>query len=256
MNGADKRYFTEEGQLMLIKFASVENFEGWTKFPSFIENLVMEHSLTRICEVGAGANPAIRPGFAESHGLIYTAIDNCNEEIEKSGMKEMSAVDICGVDVLLPEAPYDLICSRMSAEHFDNSKAAYSNMFNALSPGGLSVHCFATLYTLPFVFNRLLPEVVSDFILHYVQPERDREMHDKFRAYYSHCRGPMKRQIRFFESIGYEVLEYRGYFGHSYYRRIPVLRGLEVFKTDLLLKRPCAFLTSYATIILQRPLNV
>jgi len=239
---------------MIITFSDVGHFKGWSMFPSFIQELVISNSSRRICEVGAGANPAVSQEFAREHGLLYRPIDKSVAEINKSGFEESSVFDICAPGAKLPEAPYDLICSRMCAEHFTNSTKAYENMLESLSPGGLCVHSFATLYTLPFLLNRIFPDSLSDYILERVQPERDRDKHDKFSAYYSHCRGPLKSQIRFFQEIGYEVLEYHGHFGHNYYHlRLPLLDFLEKKKSQLLLKVPVASLTSYSTIILRRP---
>jgi len=240
---------------MVVTFRSVDEFEGWEKFPSFIEEIIASHSLKNVCEVGAGANPAISPDVVGRYGLQYQALDESEEEMLKSGMAETSVYDVCATDSIMPGAPYDLIFSRMTAEHFRDPNHAYSNMFRSLAPGGLAVHCFATLYALPFVLNRMLPDRLSDFFFNRFAP-RDREQHDKFKAYYSYCRGPQRRQIQFFNGLGYEVLEYRAYFGHRYYApRLPLLHFLHQKKTNLLLKAPIAFLTSYATIILKRPLQ-
>jgi SAM-dependent methyltransferase len=241
------------GDLMMsVTYSRVEDFDGWQKFPSFIEELITTHSLKRICEIGAGANPTLVPEFVQSHGLQYNAVDECEVEIVKSGMAQMVAFDICTANTEIPGAPYDLVFSRMTAEHFWDSANAYENMFRSLAPGGMCVHSFATLYSLPFLLNRFLPDSVSSFLLNCFAP-RDLDKHDKFKAYYSHCRGPIKSQLQFFERIGYEIVEYRGYFGHTYYRkRMPFVHFIEKQKSGLLLKVPVAHLTSYATIILQR----
>jgi SAM-dependent methyltransferase len=238
---------------MIVTFRSFQDFEGWSKFPSFIEELIVANSSMRICEIGAGANPALTQEMVLKHGLQYKAIDESENEVAKSNMAEMSAVDICTVCDKLQGSPYDMIISRMAAEHFQDATKAYRNMFESLAPNGLCVHSFATLYSMPFLLNRLLPDSVTDYLLNAFSP-RERDMHDKFKAYYSHCRGPVLSQVRFFQSIGYDVLEYRGYFGHSYYRsKMPFIHSIEMKKVQLLLKVPIPYLTSYATVILRRP---
>lgn len=238
---------------MEIRYRDVAEFEGWDSFPSFIEELAGAHSLYRVCEVGAGANPALSPQFVQDHGLLYRAIDKSETEIGKSEMNGMSVFDICSANSKLPGAPYDLICSRMTAEHFEEPRHAYANMFMSLAPGGLCVHSFATLYSLPFLLNKLLPSVISDTVLNTVSP-RDRDAHDKFKAYYRYCRGPLKSQTAFFETIGFEILEYRGYFGHNYYHlKLPLLHLMERKETQILLRTPAACLTTYSTVVLQRP---
>lgn len=238
---------------MNITFHPEEQFEGWEKFPAFIEKIITHHSLKRLCEVGAGANPAIRPEFVRAHRLHYKAVDSSSGEVLKSRRAEASVFDVCVPNTTLPDGPFDLICSRMTAEHFQNSEHAYRNMLNALAPGGLSVHSFATLYISPFLLNRILPGLVSDLLLNLFAP-RNRERHDKFKAYYSHCRGPLPSQLAFFRQLGYEIVEYRAYFGHRYYEaKLPLLHYVQQKVTRLLLKAPKALFTSYATVILRRP---
>jgi SAM-dependent methyltransferase len=238
---------------MVITFHRVDEFEGWDKFPAFIEEVIARYQPKRACEIGAGANPAIGEDIIRKHGLTFQAVDEVEGELLKSGLKETAVYDVCAPNTPVPGAPYELIFSRMTAEHFRDPNCAYINMFHALKPGGLSVHCFATLYALPFVLNRMLPDRISDFLFNRFSP-RDRERHDKFKAYYSHCRGPMESQLEFFHALGYEVLEYRAYFGHNYYApRLPLLHLVHCQKTNLLLKLPIAFFTSYATVILRRP---
>jgi len=237
---------------MKVTFRKVDEFEGWDKFPAFIEDVIARNSSKRVCEIGAGANPAISWDVILKHGLTLRAADQVEEELLKSGTKETSVYDVCA-DVPVPGAPYDLIFSRMTAEHFRDPERAYSNIFQALEPGGLAVHSFATLYALPFVLNRLLPDRVSDFLFNRFAP-RDRDRHDKFKAYYSHCRGPMESQLQFFRKLGYDILEYRAYFGHNYYApKLPLLHLVHRQTTNLLMKAPIALFVSYATIILQRP---
>jgi SAM-dependent methyltransferase len=239
---------------MKVTFQKVDQFEGWDKFPAFIEDVITHNSSKRVCEIGAGANPAIGEEVIRKHGLRFQAADQVEEELVKSGRAETSVYDVCA-NTPVPGAPYDLIFSRMTAEHFRDPERAYSNMFDALESGGLAVHSFATLYALPFVLNRLLPDRVSDFLFNRFAP-RNREQHDKFKAYYSHCRGPMESQLQFFRDLGYDILEYRAYFGHNYYApKLPLLHLVHRQTTNLLLKAPIAFFVSYATIILRRPLK-
>jgi len=100
----------------------------------------------------------------------------------------------------------------------------------------------------------MAPDRLSDMLLNLLRPRTNRHQNEKFKAYYSRCRGPVKGQIEFFQGIGYEVVEYRGYFGHTYYaKRAPVLDWAHRLKTKWLLKKPIARLTSYATVLLRRP---
>lgn len=238
---------------MTVSFRRFDEFEGWDKFPGFIEEVIATYSPKRVCEIGAGANPAMSQDAIRRHGLQFRAVDEVEGELLKSGRSETFVYDVCATNAPVPGAPYDLIFSRMTAEHFRDPGHAYRNMFRALAPGGLSVHCFATLYALPFVLNRLLPDRLSGFLFDRFSP-RNRDRHDKFKAYYSYCRGPLESQIQFYRGLGYDILEYRAYFGHNYYApKLPLLHLVHRQTTNLLLKAPIAFFTSYATVVLRRP---
>jgi SAM-dependent methyltransferase len=243
---------------MRITFKSVfegDGFEGWELFPGLIQNIIKEAPwITRVGEVGAGANPSLSQDFVTAHGLSYRAMDADPEETGKTGRKDAEVFDICVEHATLPGSPFDLICSRMSAEHFYDARTAHENIFRSLAPGGIAVHSFATMYSLPYVLNVLLPESITDHLLRIFHPRIDEDKHGKFHAYYSRCRGPLKGQIRFLTNCGFEILEYRGFFGHFYYQdRLSLLHAMEKAKSRVLTKHPVAALTSYATVVLRKP---
>ncbi|MGH9519813.1 MAG: hypothetical protein ACRD2D_09180, partial [Terriglobales bacterium] len=87
-------------------------------------------------------------------------------------------------------------------------------------------------------------------LLDWVQP-RDRRQHGKFPAYYRWCRGPCPRAVRRLQRTGYEVLEYRGLFGHPYYGQRGSLARASGAAARFLLRHPRPWLTSYAYLALQ-----
>jgi len=147
---------------------------------------------------------------------------------------------------------FDLIFSRMVNEHVADGATYYRNIFGLLKPGGLTVHFFATLFTVPSLANRFLPEALSarlkDFSF-----ARTEDEYEKFPARYDWCRGPSPAMRRRFTEIGFEVKDYRGYFGHGYYSRIPPLHKLEQAKARWLVRHPVDALTSYAVVVLHKP---
>jgi len=238
---------------MKITFDSFERFEGQSLFPPFIEAFILDHGLKRVAEIGAGANPAIPQSFCDAHGIDYFALDADAGELQKGGSAKTVVFDMCKSRSAVPHGPFDLIFSRMTAEHYYDADLAYENMFHSVVPGGFVAQSFACLFTGPFVVNWLLPEVGSDLLLRILAP-RDRYHEDKFRAYYRRCRGPIPSQLRFFDRIGFQVYEYRAYFGHPYYKlRLGVLHRLEKIKTEFLVRNPLPYLVSYSTVVLRRP---
>ncbi len=143
----------------------------------------------------------------------------------------------------------------MVGEHIQDGRQFHRNLFNMLKPGGISMHCLAALGTVPFVVNRLLPDALSTRLLDLVGP-RDKHLQGKFHAYYSWSRGPTQKMLSDFRGLGFEILQYTGYFGHAYYRlRLPFLEPLEKLKIRLLLKHPIPQLCSYATVVMRKPLT-
>jgi SAM-dependent methyltransferase len=149
---------------------------------------------------------------------------------------------------------YDLVISRMVAEHVRDGRYFHKNVKRLLVKGGLAFHCFPTLYAPPFVINRLLPEWLSEAMLLLNDPHRTREgKHAKFPAYYSWCRGPTSRQIRNLEEVGYGVEEYVGFYGHhGYYSKVKPLVRVHDWLSSTLIKCPLPLLTSYAYVLLSK----
>jgi SAM-dependent methyltransferase len=235
--------------------SSLESAFPGTSGPEFFEALLSEHGCRRILEIGSGANPTFPPGYVEANGLSYVTSDVSPEELEKADSAYERLVLDLSVDAIDPAllGSFDCILSRMVSEHIRDGRQYHANLYKMLRPGGISVHSFSTLWSVPFVANRLLPETLTNRLLNLFLP-RDRHRHEKFRAYYSWSRGPSRAMIRRFEALGFEVLQYTGYFGHPYYSgKLPWLHRLEIQKSRFLLKHPIPALCAYATIVLRKP---
>lgn len=230
----------------------VKDFIGWAKTETFVKELILNNKLKSILEIGAGANPTINPEFIKQNNLVYTISDVDDSELKKADkIYSKLILDLSNSDFNLPDK-FDLVFSRMVGEHISDARMFHQNVFKILHSGGISFHCFSTLYALPFVVNKILPDRVSDLILAKIDP-RDKYQHGKFKAHYDWSFGPTKKMIRRFENIGYEIVEYVGYFGHNYYKKFSLLNKLEELKSKILLKFPLPFLTSYSYYILKKP---
>jgi SAM-dependent methyltransferase len=240
---------------MLVSYGLVDKFQGWGAARDLFKLLLEQHRSKRILEVGSGANPTLDPDYVQANGLSYVTSDVNPAELSKADPAfERLVLDLSArnLDPALT-ASFDCVVSRMVAEHIKDGRQYYSNIFRVLRPGGITAHCYSTLWTLPFAANRLLPESVADAALKIFNPRADPHRHGKFPAYYSWSRGPTKDMIRRFQSLGYEIVRYSGYFGHPYYKKFPLLDGLETWKSKQLLRHPRPQLCSYATIVLRKP---
>lgn len=240
---------------MKIMYKNVKDFPGWDLADDFLKELINQYRPTNVLEIGSGATPTLKLDFIKAQNINYTTNDIDAGELQKadSQLKTLH-FDFCNKE--LPAGlinSYDLVFSRMVNEHVQDGKQYYENIHSVLKEGGITCHCFSTLYSLPFLVNKIIPEEVSNFLLQTFAP-RDQYSHGKFKAYYSWSRGPTKKMIHRFNQLGYEVIEYTGFFGHDYYKkRLGFLDFLERAKSEFLLSHfQNPYLTAYACIILRK----
>ena len=239
-----------------IGYFDVDDFPGWAAGPALLDRLVAQYEPKTVLEIGSGANPTMNIEEVRRWGIRYITSDIDPTELEKADpvyatyCVDFSQGAIPG-DLL---GKFDLIFSRMVNEHVKDGRLYHSNIFRMLAPGGVAVHAFSTLYSLPLLVNYLMPVRLSAALLNFFSP-RDTYQHAKFPAYYSWSRGPTARSIQGFREIGYDVISYNGYFGHEYYmHRSRLLHRLEQIKSGLLLKKArWPLLCSYAVVILRKP---
>jgi SAM-dependent methyltransferase len=233
-----------------ISYHHVQEFPGWAKAPDLIRTLIADYNPRVLLEIGSGANPTLDLETARKAGLRYITSDSNRAEIAKApaGLearllnleREQPPRDLLG--------QCDIVFSRMVNEHVSDAKSYHKNILQLLAPAGVAVHCFSTLYTIPFIANALLSGAASERLLDFLTCGQH---HTKFRAYYSWSRGPTARMMQRFEDIGYDVIAYRGYFGHWYYSRVKPLHRLEFWKTRALLALPNPLFCSYALVVLR-----
>ena len=229
----------------------LEHPDGLEGYQSRIQTLCESYELKRLCDVGGGANPSLPLQYVQGHEMEYTLLDISPEELAKApeGYQRQVA-DICDDHPEL-HGRFDMIFSRMVAEHVADGQKFHTNIHKMLAPGGVAFHRFPTLYSPVFLINRLIPEFLSSGLLDLFRP-RDRFQRGKFPAYYSWCRGPSPGQLQRLEGLGYRVLEYRGYFGHRYFKRIPIASQLHRMLARHLIRHPAPLLTTYADLVVQK----
>lgn len=228
--------------------------ERWIAYHrDIVKKIAAEPNVKTICEIGGGANPFLDLDFVRSNGLEYTILDISADELAKApdSYNKIQA-NIADADLKLP-GKYDLVFSHFLAEHVENGFIFHKNVFNLLQENGRAFHVFPTLYAPPFAINHLLPEDFSSNVLLFFFPHREKQgKYGKFPAYYSWCRGPIKSQIDKFESLGYSIEEYVGFYGHPYYKKLPPLNKLANSVAGFLEKNPNPLLTTYAYVVLRK----
>ncbi len=250
---------TLEGQSLISGFPEVtyahwSEFVGWNRAGQFLLSLIERYGCRTVLEVGSGANPTLSEAQIEASHLRYISSDLDEGELAKASPRiEARCFDVEG-DTLPPDlvGKCDLVFSRMVNEHIRDGKKYHANMRRLLVPNGIAVHCSASLFTLPFLANLMVPDAASDRLLKFFAA-RETFQHGKFRAYYSWCRGPTHRMISQLTRVGYDVISFRGYFGHGYYRkRLPLFDRFEQAKAHMLVAHPVPQLCSYIALVLRR----
>jgi SAM-dependent methyltransferase len=226
-----------------------------------VEDLVIQHirraGATSVADIGGGRCPRISLDAARKLGLDYHVLDISAQELALAphGYRTIQ-VDMTAPDIERKiDRKFDFAFSIFFLEHIEDPLALHQNIWKILVPGGTALHIFPTLYALPFVVNAITPDRLSHALLRLVQPHRSRRAAEttKFPAYYRWCRGPTRAMIARFESLGYQVEEYVGYFGHNYYARIPFGREFERLLSMARLKLQLSHFTALAHCALRKP---
>jgi SAM-dependent methyltransferase len=234
-----------------VSYASVN--DGEALFRAEIGTLI-ENGARRFCDVGGGAHPIVGLKQIQKWGLEYVVLDASQEQLDRAdGDYQRFQADILGPETV-PElarrwGAFDVVLSRWTAEHIPDGRRFHEQVFGMLRPGGTAVHYFPTLYSPPFLLNRLLEPGMSSALLYRVFPNRK----VKFPAHYSWCRGPTRRQIRRLQSVGFSVDRYVGLYGHGMYRRVPPAHAIHKAIAARLVEHPLPSLTSFAMVVLRRP---
>ncbi len=228
--------------------------EAWHNHYPYLIELIIQKNLKKICEIGGGANPLLPLEFIQHYQLEYTVLDISEEELSKAPQGYIKVLgDITSDNIDHLKNDYDLVFSKMLAEHVQSGKKFHHNVRELLRPGGMAFHFFPTLYAIPFMLNKIIPESLSLKLLGRVSKTRNNlGNHGKFPGYYNMCFGPTKNQIRLLQNIGYQIDTYIGFFGHDYFKNIRLFNWLSNLMTRLLIKYPLASLTSYSYMLLTK----
>lgn len=230
--------------------------EAWGDYHTLVESACSGRDVRRVCDLGGGANPYLRSDEVEQLDIEYNVLDIDADELAKAPDDYQTIVgDVMSTGLAERYSNnFDVVFSKLFAEHVEDARLFHANVLTMLRPGGLAIHFMPTLYAIPFLINLYAPATISAKILALAQPGRHSSgNHGKFPAHYKMCRGPTARQLSALRAIGYEILEARGYFGHQYFRRVKLAQALEDHLSRHFVRHQHPLLTSYAIYVLRRP---
>jgi SAM-dependent methyltransferase len=228
----------------------IETTKAWdtamTGYDQRLMEIVSAYPSADILELGAGRYPSFRISDMPENIGTYTANDISEHELALLPSEYAKVCfDVSG-DVANFKDTYDVVFSRFLAEHVPDGIAMHRNVYSVLRKGGTAFHLIPTLYALPFVINKYLPENLTRQILNVFSPRRS--ISPKFPAYYSACYGDPKKMKRILLSIGYSDVEIEPFYGHFYYEQIPGLKQLHEQFSAFAARNEWAALASYAYI--------
>lgn len=219
---------------------------GMLGYGDALKHIVATYPDAAILELGAGRRPSFTLEEMPSTIDSYTVNDISAEELALLPVGyDMACFDVSG-DASNFSDHYDVVFSRFLAEHVPDGYAMHRNVHQVLRDGGVSFHLIPTLYAVPFVINKFLPERLTSWVLAKFAPRR--AINPKFPAHYSMCYGDPAKMGRVLSEIGYRKVEVRNFYGHFYYEKIPVLRSVHKWFSNLAAKRNWTALSSYAYI--------
>lgn len=228
---------------------------AWENFHSVILELINLLEPNQVLEVGGGRFPMISKSDIEAKRILYTSNDISEKELARAPDWVRKAVfDIQTADDTRLngfKSQYDLIFSKMVMEHIDDHKQAYKNIHALLAEGGIAIAFHPVLYASPFVINKMLPEQTARRLLRFFFPDRHDEGVPKFPAYYHGCvvSERMRDEIK---SLGFSKVWQVPFYGHNYYRNIPVLNKAEKSVANLIKSRDIPALAAFAFTIVQK----
>jgi SAM-dependent methyltransferase len=229
---------------------SIEPAKAWDTsmlgYGDALKRIVADYPDASILELGAGRWPSFRIAEMPSSVRSYTVNDISEHELSllPEGY-EKACFNVSG-DAANFRDTYDVVFSRFLAEHVPDGVAMHRNVYQVLRDGGTAFHLIPTLYALPFVINKLLPERLTYAMLKWLSPRR--AISPKFPAYYSACYGDPGKMQRMLLALGYKKIEVRTFYGHFYYEKIPLLGSAHRWFSGLAARRNWTALSSYAYI--------
>jgi SAM-dependent methyltransferase len=216
-------------------------------YKSTIIELSRTFHLPSWLEIGGGREPLFSEREVSSLGVHYSVNDISEKELALAPtFTNKIAFDIQGN--VIPTAKYDLIFSKFLLEHLSDTRKAYENIWSILRDGGVCINFYPTLYSPPFVLNKLLPEAFTRAMIRR-QGNPDRGL--KFPANYSWCYAT-KPTSQMIKQAGFREVEVIPFYGHGYFEKIPILRDLDHALTSVSLKKDYRHFASYAFAIARR----
>jgi SAM-dependent methyltransferase len=236
-----------------FKPLAVEHSEAWAwnNYERVVRHLTGAFGAKKLIEIGGGRDPLFGREALAGMGVELTVNDISPIELaELPNGYRTACFDIANdlSNAEIERSGYNLAFSRMVFEHVADGKQAWQNLYQILSPGGIGLAFVPTLYAFPFVVNWLLPDKFAERIVKMLYRNRTDEADPVFPARYSWTVASEKKLKPMLEEIGYRDVMVIPFYGHEYYRPLPIIRDIHAWFTRIARTRDWRFFASYAFI--------
>ncbi|CAM5772300.1 class I SAM-dependent methyltransferase [Bosea minatitlanensis] len=229
---------------------------AWDQYEATILGLAHQFGLRSVCEIGGGRDPLFTQEEAARNGieLIVNDIDPGELALTGRGLKTVR-FDIAG-DLSEPDVVrggYDMMVSRMVFEHVDGVERAWANIHELLTPGGVALAFFPTLWAPIFALNHVLPARLSRAIVHALYPARRDGGDDPiFPAFYDWCRGDPAVLAPMLKRVGFAEVHVQRFWGHEYFERMPGLKQLDHAFNAAAARLGWSLVTTHAYVVVRK----
>jgi SAM-dependent methyltransferase len=224
---------------------------AWDNYENVVRGLARILHAHRLLEVGGGRDPLFKADELQALGFEMTINDISQTELDVlPATYHKACFDVAGdiSKVAHLRGHFDLAFSRMVFEHVADGQRGWANLYEMLAPGGVALAFIPTLYSLPFVINRLLPDDVAAKIVKRIYPNRTDDEDPVFPARYSWTFASEHTMKPMLQGIGYREVAILPFYGHGYFDRFPVVRDVHAGFTALARKQDWRMVASYAYI--------
>jgi SAM-dependent methyltransferase len=220
-----------------------------------VEEFCKLFAARRLIEIGGGRDPLFGLSDIETLGVEMTVNDISSGELAvlPSGYRT-ACFDVAGDISKVADLrnSFDFAFSRMVFEHVADGQRAWANLYELLAPGGVALAHIPTLYSVPFVLNRLLPDKFSARIVKRLYPNRTDDEDPVFPARYSWCFAQDRRMRKMLSAIGYRDIVVQPFYRHGYYNRFPVIRDVHRWFCDIARRHDWRTIASFAYIAVRK----
>lgn len=208
----------------------------------------------RLIEIGGGRDPLFNRQEVKDLGVDMTINDIAPDELAAlpSGY-HTACFDVAGDRSRHADfrSSFDFAFSRMVFEHVADGQQAWANLYELLAPDGVALIYIPTLYAFPFVMNWLLPDRFAAKIVKALYKNRTDNEDPVFPARYSWCFTDA-RLTKMLSAIGYREVFVQPFYGHGYYKPIPIIHRLQTQFAALAHRHDWRAFTSFAYIAVRK----